>query len=133
MMMMMKNENVKNLFHQSNRQSKKVGISLFIMEWRYKTFFVNDNTKFYQQKHLQKDLLPAIDKETKRNDWIFHQNSALSHRSKLVQTFLEEKLKNRFVTASKWPPNCNLLDYLFLEKIKANVYYLRFFDRAVPE
>jgi len=55
------------------------------------------------------------------------------HRSKMVQTFLEEKLKNRFVTASKWPPNCNLLDYLFLEKIKANVYYLRFFDRAVPE
>jgi len=83
-----------------------------------KPFFVNDNglkvnAKSYQ-KHFQKDLLPAIDKVTKRNDWIFIQDGAPTHRSKLVQTFLEEKLQNRFVKASEWPPSspdCNLLVY----------------------
>ena len=61
----------------------------------------------------------------KRNDWIFIQDSAPSHRSNLVQDFLMEKLPKRFVKHNEKPPaspNCNPLDYHFQDKMKIKVY-----------
>ena len=70
-------------------------------------------------------MLSEVDKVTKTNNWIFIQDGAPSHRSNLVQSFLTEKLKNRFVKATEWPPSspdCNPLDYFFWDKIKLKVY-----------
>ena len=52
-----------------------------------------------------KDLFPAIEKIVKRNDWIFSQDGAPSHRSHLVQDFLKTELKRRFIRAEEWPPS----------------------------
>jgi len=76
-------------------------------------------------KHLKKQLFPAIDKLVKRDDWIFVQDSAPSHRSNLVQDFLEQTLKRRFVKSVEWPPaspDANPLDYFFWDLVKCKVY-----------
>ena len=54
------------------------------------------NAKGYN-KHLEKILLSNTESIMKRNDWIFLQDSAPSHKSNLVQDFLTEKLHKRFV------------------------------------
>ena len=63
-----------------------------------KSFFVNDkglkvNSKTYK-KHLEKELIPDIERIMKRTDWMFIQDSAPSHRSNLVQDFLTENFTN---------------------------------------
>ena len=113
------------LFHNTNRQSKKVMVSTYIT-WHgaTNTFFVNNkglivNAKRYKT-HLEKELLPNIESIMKRKDWIFIEDSAPSHRANLVQDFLSEKLSKRFVKYSEWPPtspDCNPLDYYFWEKV----------------
>ena len=86
------------------------------------------NAKRYKT-HLEKELLPNIESMMKRKDWIFIQDSALSHRANLVQDFLSEKLNKRFVKYSEWPPtfpDCNPLDCYFWEKVQRKVYENRF-------
>ena len=98
-----------------------------------KPFFVNDkglkvNSKTYK-KHLENELLPEISKIMKKNDWIFVQDSAPSHRSNIVQDLLTEKLRKRFIKHNEWPPaspDCNPLDYYFWDKVKMKVYGDRF-------
>ena len=121
------------LFHNTNRQFKKVMLSACIT-WYGATnsFFVNNkslkvNAKRYKT-HLEKELLPNIESMMKRKDWIFIQDSAPSHRANLVQDFLLEKLNKRFVKYSELPPtspDCNPLDY-FWEKVQRKVYENRF-------
>ena len=122
------------LFHQTNKQAKKVMVSACIT-WKgvTKPFFVNNkgmkvNSKSYK-KHLEKELIPEIEKKMNRNDWIFIQDSAPSQRANLVQGFLKEKLRKRFIKHNEWPPHspdCNPLDYYFWDKIKTKVYEDRF-------
>ena len=90
-----------------------------------KPFFVNENgikvNKDNYCKHLTKQLFPATKTLVKRDDWTFVQDSALSHRSNLVQDFLEKSLKRRFVECVKWPPsslNVNPLDYFFWDLVE---------------
>ena len=81
------------------------------------------------KKHLEKKLLPEIDRLMKNESWKFIQDSAPSHRSNLVQNFLRERLHSRFMKSSEWPPSspdCNPLDYHFWNKIKEKVYEDRF-------
>ena len=70
-------------------------------------------------------MFSAIKKLVKRDDWIFVQDSAPSHRSNLVQNFLENTLKRLFVKCVEWPPSSpdvNPLDYFFRDLVKAKVY-----------
>ena len=70
-------------------------------------------------------MFPAIKKLVKHNDWIFLQDSAPSHRSNLVQDFLEKTLKHCFVKCVEWPPSSpemNPLDYFFWDLVKTKVY-----------
>ena len=67
----------------------------------------------------------AIKKLVKSDNWIFVQGSAPSHRSILVQDFLEKTLKRRLVKCGEWSPslpNVNPLDYFFRDLVKAKVY-----------
>ena len=122
------------LFHNINRQSKKVMVSACITWYgATKPFFVNNkglkvNAKRYKTL-LEKELLSNIESMMKRKDWIFIQDSASSHRANLVQDFLSEKLNKRFVKYSEWPPtspDCNPLDYYFWEQVQRKVYENRF-------
>ena len=73
------------------------------------------NIKNYY-KHLKKQLFPAIKKLINHDDWIFVQDSAPSHRSNLVQDFLEKSFKRCFIKCVEWPPSspgANPLDYFF--------------------
>lgn len=119
-----------NLCHQSNRQSKKVMVSA-CLTWNGPTppFFVNDsgmkvNAVFYK-KHLEKKLIPSVEKLFSHKQWIFLQDSAPSHGSNLVQGYMNERLRKRFVKKTDWPPSspdCNPLDFYFWDAVKAEVY-----------
>ena len=79
------------------------------------------------------------------SNFIFIQDSGPSHRAKIVQNFLREELKSRFVANIELPPSsphchpllliatlfsslppssphCNPLDYYFWNKVKEKVY-----------
>ena len=71
------------LFHQTNKQSKKVMV-LACVTWNgaTKPFFLNDkgikmNSKL-SKKHLEKELTPDIERIMNKNDWIFVQDSAFT-------------------------------------------------------
>ena len=49
-------------------------------------------------------VLPAIEKVVKRDDWIFAQDRAPSHRSHLIQDFFKRCLKRRFIRVEEWHP-----------------------------
>ena len=69
-------------------------------------------------------MFPAIKKLVKRDDWIFVQDSAPSHRSNLVQDFLEKTSKLLFVKCVEWPPSSpdvNPLDYFFWDLVETKV------------
>ena len=76
-------------------------------------------------KHLTKQLFLAIKRLVKRDDWVFVKDSAPSHGSNLVQDFLENTLKPRFVKFVELPPSSpdvNPLDYFFWDLVKTKVY-----------
>ena len=59
------------------------------------------------------------------NNFSFIQDSAASHRAKILQNFLPEESKSRFVANLEWPlscPDCNLLDYYFWNDVKEKGY-----------
>ena len=87
-------------------------------EYKYKT------TKTYKQ-HLQKELLPAVQHLYKHKNWTFVQGNAPSHRSNLVQDFLQETFNSRFIKTHEWSsssPDFNPLDYYFWNKVNQKVY-----------
>lgn len=119
-----------NLNKGTKRMSKKVMVSAGL-SWNgaTKPFFVNNkglkvNAVSYH-KHLKGQLFPAIEKVTKRKDWIFVQDGATSHTSNLVQNYLSDTLKKRFISKTEWPPcspDVNPLDYFFWDSVKTKVY-----------
>ena len=67
---------------------------------------------------------------------MFVQDSALSHRSNLVQDFLEKSLKHCFVKCVEWPrssPDVNPLDYFFWDLVKTKVYQGRAGEPFISE
>ena len=95
-----------------------------------KPFFVNENgIKVNKEKiivNISKNIcFLQLKKLVKRDDWIFVQDSVSSHRSNLVQGFLEKTLKLRFVICVEWSPSSpdvNPLDYFFGDLVKTKVY-----------
>ena len=94
-----------------------------------KPFFVNGcgvkmNAKTHK-RHLQKELLPAVQPLYKHKNWIFVQDNAPSNRSNFAQDFLQETLNSHFIKTHEWPPSSpdyNPLDYYFWNKVKEKVY-----------
>lgn len=119
-----------NLNKGTKRLSRKVMVSAGLCyQGATKPFFVNNkglkvNARSYH-KHLKTQLFPAIEKLIKREDWIFLQDGATSHTSNLVQDYLSNTLKKRFVNKCEWPPSSpdvNPLDYFFWDLVKTKVY-----------
>ena len=64
------------------------------------------------------------EKVVKRDDWIFAQDGAPSHRSHLVQDFLKTKWKRCFILAEEWSPSSpdvNPLDYFYWDFVTTKV------------
>ena len=65
-----------------------------------------------------KDLYP-------NNNFSFIQDSAPSHRAKIIQNFLREELKSRYVANTELPlssTDCNLLNSYFRNGVKEKGY-----------
>ena len=94
-------------------------------------FFMEENEKVNQvsfQQHLEKDIIPALERLYPRKDFVYVQDRASSHRAKTVQAYLSKTLKSRFVTGAQWPPNSpdlNPLDFYFWNQVKDKVYHKR--------
>ena len=85
---------------------------------------MNENGTKVNKENYCKQLFPTVKKLVKHDDWIFVQDRAPSHRSNLVQDFLEKTLKRCFVKCVEWPPSSpdvSLLDYFFWELVKTKV------------
>ena len=70
-------------------------------------------------------MFPANKNLVKPDDWIFVQDSAPSHRSILLQDFLEKTFECCFNKCVEWPPSSpdvNPLYYFFWDLPKTNVY-----------
>ena len=114
------------MFHEGNKFTKKVTVSS-VVSWNgiSKPFFVGEsnlkpNSRSHLE-HLRNDLIPPIKELYPNNNFIFIQDSAPSHRAKIVQTFLQQELKCRFVANKEWPPSspdCNPLDYYLWNEVK---------------
>ena len=105
------------------------GIHWDFMVWCNQTFFVNNNgikvNKENYHRRLRRDLCPDIEKFVKRDDWVFAQDGAPSHRSHLVQDCLKTKLKRCFIRATEWllfSPDVNPLDYFYWDFVKTKVH-----------
>ena len=122
--------NPNSLFHEGNKFTKKVtGSSVVSWNGISKPFFVGEsNLKSNSRSHLEhlrNDLIPAIKELYPNNTFIFIQDSAPSHRAKIVQTFLQQELKCRFVANMEWPPSspdCNPSDYYLWNEVKEKIY-----------
>ena len=69
-------------------------------------------------------LIPAMKELYPNINFCFIQDRAPSHHTKIIQNFLWEELKSRFVADKQWPlssPDCNLLDYYFWNEVKEKV------------
>ena len=123
----------KNLLSSANKMSKKVMVSATISWYGItKPIFVENNgikvNKENYCRHLRKEFFPAIEKVVKRDDCIFAQDGASSHRFHLVQGLLKTKLKICFIRAEEWPPSSpdvNPQDYFYWDSVKAKVYEKR--------
>ena len=73
------------------------------------------NAKTYQ-RHLEKELLPAVQRLYKQKNWNFVQENAPSRHLNFVQDILQETLNSPFIKTYEWllsSRDCNLLDYIF--------------------
>jgi len=106
------------LYHHRNRFSKKLMVSAG-MSWNGKTeiFFIDpQKTKVNQKTYidfLKTSLLPECRRLYPDNDFVFMQDSALSHRAKATQNFLRDNAPD-FISSQEWTPHSpdlNPLDY----------------------
>ena len=94
-----------------------------------KPFFIGGNgTKVNEAsylRHLRDDLISAVEAMYPIKNSTFVQDSAPLHHTNQVQNFLKQKLKSRIVKNTDWPPklpDCNPLDYYFLDRVQEKVY-----------
>ena len=118
------------LFHRSNKFSLKLMVSCCVSYNGYsRPFFVNpQQTKVNGNNytaHLQDELIPQCRLLFPQGNFIFVQDGAPSHTSKVCQDYLGTHVTSRFVDKKSWPPyspDCNPLDYFFWNQLSKKVY-----------
>ena len=111
-------EGKKNQIPEQNLSASIKVMVLACLTWKGETkpLFVNgsgvkENAQTYK-RHLQKELLSAVQRLYIRKNWIFEQDNVPSHRSNLVQDFLQEAINSFFIKTYEWlpsSPDCNPL------------------------
>ena len=117
------------LYHETSRFTKKVMVSAGV-SWNGKTdihFIDTNNTKVNTDcyvKLLDEGLLPDCRRLYPSDDFIFQQDGAPSHTSRITQGHLEE-CTPVFIKKDEWPPqspDCNPMDYAIWDLLKEDVY-----------
>lgn len=117
------------LYHETSRFSKKVMVSAGV-SWAGKTkihFIDTEKTKVNSEcyiKLLRENLLPDCRRLYPGDNYIFQQDGAPSHTSKVSQEYLEEATPE-FIEKNDWPPqspDCNPMDYAIWDSLKEKVY-----------
>lgn len=117
------------LYHESSRFSKKIMVSAGV-SWEGKTdihFIDTRTTKVNSEcymKLLEDGLLPDCRRLYPENNYIFQQDGAASHTSKVTQAYLEQSTPE-FIKKDDWPPqspDCNPMDYAIWNSLSEKVY-----------
>lgn len=117
------------LYHQSSRFTKKVMVSAGVC-WNGKTdiYFLDTRTtkvnSVTYMKLLEEGLLPDCRRLYPNEGFIFQQDGATSHTSRVTQSYLEENTPN-FIKKDEWPPqspDCNPMDYSIWDSLSEKVY-----------
>ena len=120
---------VKRLYHESSRFTKKLMVSAGVC-WRGKTrihFIDTKKTKVNSENYIKlinDSLLPDFRRLYPENDFVFQQDSAPSHASRVTQQHLQDVTPS-FITKDEWPPqspDCNPLDYSIWNSLSEKVY-----------
>lgn len=117
------------LYHESSRFSKKIMVSAGV-SWKGKTnihFIDTDRVKVNSENYmklLDDNLLPDCRRLYPGNDYVFQQDGAPSHTSRVTQAYLEDATPE-FIKKDEWPPqspDCNPMDYAIWDSLKEKVY-----------
>ena len=114
-------------YHQSSRFSKKLMVSAGVC-WEGKTrlHIINMNEKINSNSYinlLKNSLIPDCKLLYPENDFIFMQDGASSHTSRVTQDFLKNNVPS-FIDKDQWPPqsaDLNPMDYSIWEILKKNL------------
>ena len=83
------------------------------------------HNRFKKDPIALQSVIPAMKDLYPNNNFSFIQDSAPSHRAKIIQNFLREELKSRYVANTELPlssTDCNLLNYYFRNEVKEKGY-----------
>ena len=83
------------------------------------------HNRFKKDPIALQSVIPAMKDLYPNNNFSFIQDSAPSHRAKIIQNFLREELKSRYVANTELPlssTDCNLLNYYFRNGVKEKGY-----------
>jgi len=118
------------LYRETSRFSKKLMVSAGI-SWLGKTrihFIDTAKTKVNSESYinlLDNGLLPDCRRMYPNNDYIFQQDGAPSHTSRVTQDHLNDESPN-FIKKDEWPPqspDCNSMDYSIWNSLTNKVYH----------
>lgn len=120
---------VSRLYHETSRFSKKIMVSAGVSHnGKTKLHFIDTTeTKVNSVRYMElldNGLLPDCRRLYPLNDYIFHQDGAPSHTSKITQAHLEE-VTPEFIQKDSWPPqspDCNPMDYYVWDALASEVY-----------
>ena len=79
----------------------------------------------YYLNYLKKELLPACSELQDGEKYYGMQDGTASHTVNITQDHLKESFGRRFIRKDQWPPkspDCNPLDFFFLDAVKREVY-----------
>jgi len=120
------------LYHETSRFTKKVMVSAGV-SWNGKTnihFIDTNKVKVNSESYMQllgDGLLPDCRRLYPNNDYIFQQDGATSHTSRVTQEYLEANTPE-FIKKDEWPPqspDCNPMDYAIWDALSEKVYSAR--------
>ena len=113
------------LYHESSRFSKKIMVSAGV-SWEGKTsliFIDTTKAKVNSESYinlLHDHLLPDCIGLYQGEKFIFQQDGAASHTSKITQEYLARNTPE-FIKKDEWPPqsaDCNPMDYAIWDALK---------------
>ena len=117
------------LYHETSRFTKKVMVSAGV-SWNGKTnihFIDTNKVKVNSQTYmelLEDGLLPDCRHLYPNDTYIFQQDGATSHTSRVTQEYLEQNTPE-FIKKDEWPPqspDLNPMDYSVWDSLSEKVY-----------
>ena len=117
------------LYHETSRFTKKVMVSAGV-SWNGRTnihFIDTNKVKVNSESYIQlleEGLLPDCRRLYPNEDFIFQQDGAPSHTSRVTQAYLDQNTPE-YIKKDEWPPqspDCNPMDYAIWDALSEKVY-----------